>query len=54
MFHKGATIPGSFPSLEGDGAEGRTFKVTDADDLAAKSEELGRVVRAWCDMRDRA
>ncbi len=53
MFHKGATIPGQFPSLEGDGKEARTMKFTDLDDLAAKQAELTGLVRAWCDMRDR-
>jgi hypothetical protein len=54
MFHKGADIPGSFPGLEGDGKEARTFKVADLDDLAAKSDELKSIFRAWCDMRDAA
>lgn len=52
MFHKGGEIPGHFPSLEGDGKEGRTMKFADAADLEAKRDELGRIVRAWCDMKD--
>lgn len=52
MFHKGATIPGDFPSLEGEGAEGRTLKIKDAQDLAAKRPELERIIRAWCDLQD--
>ena len=52
MFHKGATIEGDFPSLAGDGREARTMKFQDADDLAAKRDELVSVVRAWCDQRD--
>ena len=52
MFHKGATIPGDFRNLEGDGAEARSFKVMDLDDLAAKEAELAAIVRAWCDMKD--
>ena len=52
MFHKGATIPGSFPSLEGDGSEARSLKVRDARDLAAKRAELERIIRAWCDLQD--
>lgn len=52
MFHKGATIPGNYPALEGDGAEARSMKFADLDDLAVKREQLEDVVRAWCAMRD--
>ena len=52
MFHKGATIEGDFPNLEGDGKEARSFKVADLDDLAAKQAELQAIVVAWCDQRD--
>jgi uncharacterized protein YdhG (YjbR/CyaY superfamily) len=52
MFHTGAKIPGSFSILEGDASEGRTVKVTSADDLEAKRAELSRIVQAWCDMQD--
>jgi uncharacterized protein YdhG (YjbR/CyaY superfamily) len=52
MFHKGAEIPGEFPSLEGDGKEARSMKFLDAADLEAKRDELGRIVRAWCDVKD--
>ena len=49
---KGADIPGNFPNLQGDGKEARTFKVMDMADLASKSDELGRIIVAWCDMKD--
>ena len=52
MFHQGARIAGDFPSLEGEAEQGRTMKVHSAEDLAAKSAELQRLVRAWCDQRD--
>jgi hypothetical protein len=52
MFHKGATIPGQFPSLEGDGPEGRSLKILDASDLAAKRAELESIIRSWCDLQD--
>lgn len=52
MFHKGATIKGRFPSLEGDGKEARTMKFQDAKDLKAKSAELKTIVKAWCDQMD--
>jgi hypothetical protein len=52
MFHKGASIPGNFPGLEGDGQEARTFRIADAADLAARGGDLQAVVRAWCAMKD--
>ena len=52
MFHKGAEIPGDFPSLEGDGKEARSMKFADLQDLEVKRAELESVVRAWCDMKD--
>jgi hypothetical protein len=52
MFHNGAQIPGNFPSLEGSGDVSRVMKFTSVDDLKAKSAELKRLVRAWCDRRD--
>lgn len=54
MFHKGGLIPGTFAHLEGNGPEARTFRIADAADLAAKSAELAAILRAWCDMRDKA
>ena len=52
MFHTGAKIAGSFPSLEGTGDTTRVMKFLDANDLKAKTPELQRLVRAWCDQRD--
>ena len=52
MFHKGATIPGDWPALEGDAAEARSMKFSDMDDLATKRDQLEGVVRAWCDQQD--
>jgi hypothetical protein len=52
MFHVGATIPGDFPSLEGTGDTSRVMKFIDAADLVAKTPELRRLVKAWCDQRD--
>lgn len=52
MFHRGAHIPGDFPNLEGEAKDGRSFKVTDLDDLAAKRAELQAIVVAWCDLVD--
>lgn len=52
MFHTGATIPGDFSILEGDGKEARSVKIKDLDELDAKSEELKSIVAAWCEMKD--
>ncbi len=52
MFHSGADIPGTFPSLEGDGKAARTMKFADAADLKMKRAELEAVIRAWCDLKD--
>ncbi|SHG41445.1 DUF1801 domain-containing protein [Cognatishimia maritima] len=51
MFHKGAEIPGDFPSLEGDGKEARSMKFADLEDLAAKREELETIILAWIEMK---
>ena len=51
LLHNGARIPGDFPSLEGTGEEARTMKFADAEDLAAKTGELQRLVVAWCDWK---
>lgn len=52
MFHTGAKIKGDFPSLEGSGDTSRVMKIADAADLKAKTAEIKRLVRAWCDQRD--
>ncbi len=52
MFHQGAKIPGDYPSMNGSGDVARYIRITDAEDLATKREELERAVRAWCDMKD--
>lgn len=52
MFHQGASIPGTFPRLEGGGDTGRFLKVPDLDDAEAVKAELQSIVRAWCDWRD--
>lgn len=52
MFHRGAEIPGNFPSLEGEGMQARAMRILDEADLAAKTAELTRLSRAWCDLRE--
>lgn len=53
MFHKGAEISGDFPNLLGDGKEARSFKVMTMGDLEDKTEELTKIIVAWCDQKDR-
>jgi uncharacterized protein YdhG (YjbR/CyaY superfamily) len=52
MFHTGASIVGEFPSLEGGKDTSRMMKFVDLADVKAKSGELKRLVKAWCDQRD--
>jgi hypothetical protein len=52
MFHTGASIPGDFPHLEGSGDVARYLSVEDLDQAQAIEQELGAIIRAWCDMKD--
>ena len=52
MFHKGASIPGSYRFLTGEGKESRSFKVESLKDLRTKEAELKQIIVAWCDSRD--
>lgn len=52
MFHTGASIPGTYPSFEGEGDVARSMKVFSMADLDAKNDELARIVRTWCDWKD--
>jgi hypothetical protein len=52
MFHQGAKIPGSFPSLQGGGEIARYVRISGPDELASLKAELQSAVRAWCDMKD--
>ena len=53
LFHRGATISGDHPILEGGGDVARYARIDSAADLEARRQELEAVVRAWCDDRDR-
>lgn len=53
LFHRGATISGSHPILEGGGDVARYARIDSAADLAARRQELEAVIRAWCADRDR-
>ena len=52
MFYTGASTEGDFPSLEGGKNTSRMMKLTDLADVKAKSAELKRIVKAWCDQKD--
>jgi hypothetical protein len=54
LFHRGAEIPGEHPRLEGDGKLARTMRFAGAEEVDAGREELGAVIRAWCDSKDRS
>ena len=47
MFHTGATIPGSFPHLEGAGDTARYMKFAGDADVEALKGELESIVHAW-------
>jgi hypothetical protein len=51
MFHEGASIPGDFPSLQGDAAKGRTMKFADLAAVEATADELRAIIAAWIAMR---
>ena len=52
MFHTGAKIAGTFPSLSGSGDVARTMQFASLDDVKKKAAELKRIVKAWCDQKD--
>jgi hypothetical protein len=54
MFHRGADIPGDFPSLQGGGEVARCMRFEDAADVDAKSAELALIIQAWCRLKDSA
>ncbi|HLF78127.1 MAG TPA: DUF1801 domain-containing protein [Dehalococcoidia bacterium] len=52
MFHRGASIPGAYPSLQGGGEVARYMRFSSTDDLASLKGEVQSAIRAWCDMKD--
>jgi hypothetical protein len=51
MFHTGASIPGDFPHLEGEGETARTMKFADLAETEARKEELESIVQAWIELK---
>jgi len=47
MFNVGARIPGDHPALEGGGETARYITFANVEDVAAKTDALQGVVRAW-------
>ena|SRR5438067_12919358 len=52
MFHRGAKIPGKFAHLEGSGPTARFMRFKDAREVDKRAVELGKIVKAWCDLMD--
>lgn len=54
LFHRGATIPGDHPRLEGEGDTARVMRFLSTGEVGEARAELEAVIRAWCDMKDGA
>jgi uncharacterized protein YdhG (YjbR/CyaY superfamily) len=54
MFHQGAQIPGEHPRLEGTGDTSRVMKLGSVPEVDAAAADIERIVKAWCDWRERA
>jgi uncharacterized protein YdhG (YjbR/CyaY superfamily) len=53
MFHTGARIPGDHPRLEGGGDTSRVMKIGSLAEANTAKGDIERIVRAWCDWRDK-
>jgi len=51
MFHHGATIPGDFPHLEGDGEQARSMSFDTVEEAEERRDELTAIVHAWIAMK---
>jgi uncharacterized protein YdhG (YjbR/CyaY superfamily) len=54
MFHTGAQIPGKHPLLTGGGDTSRVMKIGSVAEANSSKRDIERIVKAWCDFRDRA
>jgi hypothetical protein len=54
MFNVGASIPGRYPHLEGDGPNARFMRFAGLKDVHARAAELRSLARAWCAMQTQA
>lgn len=48
LFHTGASIPGNFPHLIGEGATARYMKIFSQNEAEAIRSELIEVIQTWC------
>jgi hypothetical protein len=53
MFHRGADIPGHYPSLSGSGNVARYMQFPDAAAVETLKPELQSIVRAWCQLKQK-
>jgi uncharacterized protein DUF1801 len=53
MFNTGAKIPGDFPHLVGTGPKARFMRFASLAEVEERAPELRKIVRAWCNMKDR-
>lgn len=53
MFHQGAQIPGSHKLLEGDAKTSRTMKIVSVEEAEQNKSGIEKIVKAWCDWRDK-
>jgi hypothetical protein len=51
MFHRGADIPGEYPSLSGSGEVARYMRFEDEANVSKLTPELQSIVRAWVGMK---
>ena len=51
MFHQGAKLPGTHPTLEGGGATVRYLRFADEADVKKKRGDLEKAVRAWIELK---
>ena len=51
MFHEGASIPGTFPHLEGSG-EARAMRIVSIAEAEERRDEIGQIVDAWIAWKD--
>ena len=52
MFNNGAKIPGRFPHLEGSGPNARFMRFADVAEVEKRADELTRIARAWCALKE--
>ena len=53
MFHRGADIPGEYPSLSGSGNVARYMQFADVASVEKLKPELQAIVRAWCELKQK-